>query len=266
MTHGPAAARTGADLGVDLISDGAARRAELRSYAELVRLLGPPVSQPARGDLAPVVLVPGFVSGDVSLTVLARRLRRTGRRTFGGRIGANLGCTDDMVARLERRVEAVVADEGRPVSLLGHSRGGMIVKLLAIRRPELVESLVVLSAPVTGTLQVAAHVRRQLELLFRLHDRGLTRVLGADCVTGACADRIATELSGPFPAAISYTSVYSQVDSIIDWRTCLDPAARCVEASASHTGMATDPFVANEVARALGGMLTSATSRAPNTG
>ena len=243
----------GADLQSDLRTTPESRRAELRSYAQLVRLLGRPVRQPAPGTHPPVVLVPGFVSGDVSLTVLSRTLRRAGLRTFGARIGANLGCTDDMVDRLERRVTAVVEAEGRPVALVGPSRGGMITKLLAVRRPDLVASLVVLSAPVTGTLQVAAHVRRQLELLFRLHERGIDRVLGADCVTGACADRIAAELAGPFPDGIPYTSVYSTLDVIIDWHTCLDPAAHRIAVSASHTGMATDRDVAGAVVSALTG-------------
>ncbi|HEX3335557.1 MAG TPA: alpha/beta fold hydrolase, partial [Jatrophihabitans sp.] len=155
----------------DFVPDPAARQAELRAYRGVVRLVGRSVEQPARGVAAPVILVPGFISGDVSLAMLARHLRRQGHRTFRSEIGANLGCTDAMVDRLVRRVERVVADEGRPVALVGHSRGGMIVKLAAQRRPDLIAGIVLLSAPVTGTLSVAAHVRKQLELLFRLNRR-----------------------------------------------------------------------------------------------
>ena len=144
-----------------------------------------------------------------------------------------------------------MADEGRPIALVGHSRGGMIVKLAAARRPDLVAGIVVLSAPVTGTLSVAAHVRKQLELLFRLNRRGLTGVISEDCVTGECATRIAAELEGAVPRAVAYTSVYSRLDAIIDWRTCLDPAAELVEVSAAHTGMGTDPVVHGIVAARL---------------
>jgi pimeloyl-ACP methyl ester carboxylesterase len=127
----------------------------------------------------------------------------------------------------------------------------MVAKLAAMRRPDLVASLVALSAPVTQTLSVAPHVRKQLELLFRLQARGVPGVIGQDCVTGECGARIAAELDQPFPANVPYLSVYSEADAIIDWHTCLDPAADLVEVRTSHTGMATDPAVLRAVAERL---------------
>ncbi len=240
------------DGSTDYLATPEARRLEARSYLGLLRIVGQRVPQPAPSDLAPVILVPGFISGDVSLTLLARYLRRRGQRTFGSRIGANLGCTDEMVNRLITRVEEVARLERRRVALVGHSRGGMIVKLAAQRRPDLVSSIVVLSAPVTDTLSVAPHIRKQLEMLFRLHQRGL-RVISQDCVTGECGARIAAELDAPFPSDVAYLSVYSKADAIIDWKTCLDPAAELVEiSSTSHTGMATSPEVLRVVAQRLG--------------
>jgi pimeloyl-ACP methyl ester carboxylesterase len=210
--------------------------------------------------MVPVILVPGFISGDTSLALVSRELRRRGHRTFRSGIGGNLGCTDDMVERLIARIEHVAAHEHRRVALVGHSRGGMIVKLAAQRRPHLVEGIIVLSAPVTGTLRVAAHVRKQLEWLFRLNRRGLARVIGEDCVTGECAGRIAAELAAPFPANVAYTSVYSRSDGIIDWHTCLDADAELVEVHSSHTGMGTDATVVRIVAEKLAA-LTRAQSR-----
>lgn len=236
------------DGSTDYLPTPEARRLEARSYLSLVKIIGQRVPQPAPSALAPAILVPGFISGDFSLTVLARHVRRQGQRTFASGIGANLGCTDAMVERLIGRLDEVAAAEGRPVALVGHSRGGMIVKLAAQRRPDLVAAVVALSAPVTGTLSVAPHVRKQLELLFRLQARGFDGVIGQDCVTGECAARIAEELDRPFPAGLPYVSVYSRSDAIIDWRTCLDPAAELIEVHASHTGMATDATVLRTVA------------------
>lgn len=244
----------------DFVPARAARQLELRSYGRMVRLIGRPVAQPPTGAGMPTVLVPGFISGDVSLNVLARHLRRHGNRTFRSDIGANLGCTDVMIDRLVRRIETVCAVEGRPVALVGHSRGGMVVTLTARRRPDLVAGIVVLAAPVTGTLAVATHVRKQLELLFRLNRRGVRAVIGEECVTGECADRVAAELESPFPPGVPYTSIYSRSDAIIDWRTCLDPAAEQVEVVSSHTGMATDPAVLRLVADRLLSMTAAAGS------
>jgi triacylglycerol lipase len=235
----------------DFVPDAAARREEARSYRGMIGVLGRPVALPRPALAVPVVLVPGFISGDVSMTILSRHLRRHGHRTFRSAIGANLGCTDAMVDRLVTRLEAVVAAEGRPVALVGHSRGGMIVKLVGRRRPDLVAGIVVLSAPVTGALSVAPHVRKQLEVLFGLNRRGVRGVISEDCVTGECAARIAAEFEGPFPD-VPYTSVYSRRDAIIDWRTCLDPAAELIEVRAAHSGMSTDPVVMRIVADRLG--------------
>jgi len=229
----------------------AARAAETAAYRDLLRIFGRRVPQPRPSAAVPAVLVPGFIAGDASLALLARHLRRQGHRTFGSGVGANLGCTADMVDRLERRVEQVVAEEGRKVVLIGHSRGGMLAKLVAQRRPDLLEGVIVLSAPVTGSLSVAAHVRKQLEWLFRLNERGLRRVIAADCVTGDCAARIAEQLAQPLAEGLEYVSIYSQYDGIIDWHSCLDPDAELIEVDASHTGMGAHPQVLTVVGRRL---------------
>lgn len=244
-----AAVATPLGLASDYVPAAGARSAEMRAYGRMVRMIGRGVTQPASGT--PVLLVPGFLSGDVSLTLLSRELRRRGHRTFRAEIGANVGCTEAMVARLLARLEAVAAAEGAPVTLVGHSRGGMITALAARRRPDLVAELIVLSAPVTGTLAVASHVRKQLEFLFRLNARGMRGVLAADCVTGECAGRVADELASPFPSGVPFLSVYSRNDAVLDWRTCLDPAADLVEVGAGHVGMATDPSVVAIVAERL---------------
>lgn len=238
----------------DYVPAAGARATELRAYRRMLRMVGRPVPQPAPSEATPVLLVPGFLSGDVSLTLLFRDLRRRGYRTFRSEIGANVGCTEAMVTRLLARLEAVVASEGRPVTLIGHSRGGMVTALAARRRPDLLAGVVVLSAPITGTLAVAPHVRKQLELLFRLHERGLRRVLAADCATGDCAGRVVVELATPFPTGVPFTSIYSRSDAVLDWRACLDPAAELVELDAGHVGMATDPAVVDVVAARLSRM------------
>ncbi len=252
-----AVALTLLDASTDYVPSKLARREETRAYRRMHTLIGRSVPQPSLDAGASAILVPGFISGDVSLASLARQLRRSGHRTFRSEIGANLGCTDAMVDRLIARSEQVVREEGRPVALVGHSRGGMIVSLAARRRPELFTGAIVLSAPVTGTLSVAAHVRQQLEMLFRLHRRGFRGVISEDCVIGECAARVAAELDSDFPADVAYISIYSQLDAIIDWHTSLAPAAELIEVNSSHTGMGTDPYVHRIVAERLTALTTS---------
>jgi hypothetical protein len=62
---------------------------------------------------------------------------------------------------------------------------------------------------------------------------------------------VGAALAGPFPEEVGFVSVYSRSDGIIDWRGCLDPAARCVEIKSSHCGMSAHPAAYREVATAL---------------
>src|SRR6478672_13044041 len=58
-----------------------------------------------RGD--PVILVPGFLAGDGSLSLMSRRLRQRGFRTYRSHIHANVGCTLRAAEELEGRIEAI---------------------------------------------------------------------------------------------------------------------------------------------------------------
>ena len=48
-----------------------------------------------------------------------------------------------------------------------------------------------------------------------------------------------------------FVSVFSRTDGIVDWRACLDPAARHVEVASSHVGMAVNAAVFRAIAEAL---------------
>ena len=111
---------------------------ETRMGAEAARLMTSGVWRGAGvpdGDGQPVLLVPGFLAGDGSLAVLAQWLKRTGHRPHGSRITTNIACSQQTVRRLERRVIELSERYERPVAVIGHSRGGMIGRVLAVRHP-----------------------------------------------------------------------------------------------------------------------------------
>jgi pimeloyl-ACP methyl ester carboxylesterase len=186
-----------------------------------------------------VVIVPGFGGSDPTMAVLRRWLRGRGYDAVGASLALNLGCTTDLVDRLERRVAEHAERTGGPVVVLGHSRGGLLCRLVAVRRPDLVRGLVMLGSPVLDPLDargVAQVVLRALVLASRLGVRGL---LDRDCLVGTCRDDTAEGLAAPVP--VPAVAIFSRDDGVVGWRSCLDPAAEWVEVRSSHTGLGVDP-------------------------
>jgi triacylglycerol lipase len=209
----------------------------------------PPARTTAPSD--PVVLVPGFLAGDGTLRFMARSLRREGFRTYRSHIRANLRCTLDAAAQLEGRLESIAQRRGGRVQIVGHSLGGMLARGLAVRRPDLVSSVVTLGSPMLAPGAHHASLARSLDVLVRLSRAGVPGLMTADCVAGACARQSFEESRRPIPPTVAFTTIYSRRDGIVDWRACIDPLAQAVEVSTSHIGMAIDPRVIDHVVATL---------------
>ncbi len=205
-------------------------------------------------DRVPVLLVPGFMSGDFALTPMNDSLRDAGHWTSRSGIAPNIGCTVEMVGVVERRVESIAERTGRRVAIVGWSRGGTLGKIVAVRRPELVESLITLGTPNTNPLAVNQTLASQLQLLTRLQSMGVPGVIGQDCLTGSCATQVRQWLDSDFPTHVRYVSMFSMNDGVIDWRACLDPAAEHIEVDATHMAMGAEPAVIDRVCELLAGI------------
>jgi pimeloyl-ACP methyl ester carboxylesterase len=227
---------------------------ESRVALEAARLFRSPVWRgdgvPA-GDGRPVLLVPGFMAGDGSLGTMTRWLRANGYWTSRAGIRANIGCSQEACERLERRAEALADRTGEKVAIIGQSRGGVLARVVAYRRPDLVSGIVTLGAPTVSMLRVHPFVLLNVGLVGALGTGRVPGLMSLRCLRGACCESFRTELRASFPADVGYVSAYSRSDGIVDWHACLDPAAEHVEVHASHCGMA----VSEQVYRLLAGAL-----------
>ncbi len=204
------------------------------------------------GDGRPVLLIPGFLAGDGTLATMARWLRANGYWTRRAGIRANVGCSQDACERIEERLEALAERTGQPVAIVGQSRGGVLARVVATRRPELVSGIVTLGAPTVGMLRVHPLVLLQVGIVGALGTGRVPGLFRMSCLRGACCEPFRAGLLQDFPLDVRYISVYSRSDGIVDWRACLDGAAdELVEISASHCGMAVSPAAYEVVARAL---------------
>lgn len=199
----------------------------------------------------PVLLVPGFLAGDPSLQTMGAWLRRIGYRPHRSSLLANVDCATRTLDRLAERVETLSERHGRPVLVVGQSRGGALARLLAVREPERIAGIVCLGSPVGDQLAVHPLVAWQVRLVGLLGSLRVPGLFSRDCLDGDCCAATRELETAPFPHGVGYVSVYSRSDGIVDWRACLDPAARQVEVEASHCGMAVSAPTYVAVAEAL---------------
>src|SRR5918994_640984 len=111
----------------------------------------------------PVLLIPGFLAGDGSLSMMAGWLKRAGYRPSRAGIVANVNCSGVLIPRLEKRLESLVSLQGKQAAIVGQSRGGTLAKVLAHRRPGLGSGGVAPGSPQIDPLAVHPLVRLQVE-------------------------------------------------------------------------------------------------------
>ena len=214
------------------------------------------------GDGTPVMLVPGFLAGDPSLRTLAAWLRRIGHRPCRAGMRANVDCTTRGIERLDAALERLAERFGRRVAIVGQSRGGSMARVLAVRRPDLVERIVTLGSPVLDQLAVHPLVRAQVTALGLLGTVGVPGLFSRSCGSGECCALTREQALAPFPSSVGFVAVYSRSDGIVDWRACLDPAAQLAEVRTSHVGMAVSAEVYRVVADALAPQARAVAARA----
>jgi len=204
-----------------------------------------------RGDGAPVVAVPGFLGTDFYLLEMFYWLRRVGYRPSLSRIGRNAGCLDTLLDRLLATVEQAQRETGRKVHLIGHSLGGLLSRAVAVRRPDLVASVITLGSPFRGIrphpfiMKAVTAVRSRLQA-------GPRRAERPDCFTGRCSCEAVMALHGPPPRAIPQLAIYTRTDGIVDWRMCIEgDQGSDVEVAGTHVGLAFNARVYRIIAERL---------------
>ena len=187
-----------------------------------------------RGDGRAVLLIPGFLSGDWSMLIMSSWLRRIGYTPHMSGINFNIHHSEHLIAGLRKRLAAVRAQSDGRVSLVGHSRGGVLAKVLSSREPDSVEQVIGLGSPFADQLDVAAITSMAV---------GVARSAGqlATGRTFHTEGRFAHELRQP--PAVPTTSIYTKSDEIVNFRSCLRPDIPAVSVWGGHNGLVVNPEV-----------------------
>jgi pimeloyl-ACP methyl ester carboxylesterase len=225
---------------------------ELRWQAELARLVVDPVFRGAglpRGDGRVVIVVPGFGSGDGSTAILRDWLRRLDYVPEPAGMPFNVDCSARALEALERRA----ARHERPVTLLGHSRGGLLSRALATVRPDLVRRVVVLGSGLEDGYDISVALRLAV-LPFRGF-QALTsdRVTRRGCMTRGCRCPFGAASRAPFPEDIDLVSIFTREDGLAHPRASRVAYATNIELTGSHTGLVVNRKAYRAIAYALAG-------------
>lgn len=219
---------------------------ESRLLAEYLQLRADPVfsrGSERRGGGHPVLLLSGLFLGDWSLDVLCEWLIRGGYRAETAGTPFNVVYSEGLLERLGARLARLKELANARVSLIGHSAGGIMAKVLSHRHPELVSEVVALGSPLAGVLGLhpfaVAEVQAARVISSFLHGSELQ-----------FESRLVEELAAP--ARVPLISIYSRSDGLLGWQSCLRADATCLEVQGSHYGL---PFNV-EVYQALGRVLS----------
>jgi len=194
------------------------------------------------GDGRPVLLVPGFLAGDWTMRVLDGWLRRIGYRSHLSGIFLNIHHSERMLSGLRRKVVEVEKETRARLTLIGHSRGGLLSKVLSQRKPQLIEQVITLGAPLADWTDLAAVTHHAVGMVRTANELAYGRRLNAE-------GRFTYDLK--LTPIVPSTSIYTRADDVVNFRSCLRPDIPAMQVWGSHNGLVVNPEVYRIVGRLL---------------
>jgi pimeloyl-ACP methyl ester carboxylesterase len=188
----------------------------------------PLMSRLPRGDGHSVLVLPGLLADDVSTRALRTVLRKLGYDVHGWGLGRNIGPTAACVNGIRDLHNRLADSSGRPVTVIGWSLGGIFARDLARRSPDSVRQFVTLGSPFRLARHSQSRATKVFDRFSHLHVERRTLPLESENM----------------PLVMPATSIYSHLDGIVHWQTCLDtPGERCenIAVMASHLGLGHHP-------------------------
>ena len=217
--------------------------------SSLFHALSYPWPRAPRGESKSVMMIPGFMAGDITLAPLASFCTWLGHRVEFGGIWSNNNCPRLVIQQLTERLGHTYDETGKGVALIGHSLGGIYARELAFRFPHMVEQIITLGAPIIMPREschtAVSAVASSMAVLRGQREGCLTE----SCSCGVSLTDATRQLQVPT------TIIYSRTDGIVHWESCIDSSGASrvehVEVMGSHVGMAVSSDVLRIVAHRL---------------
>lgn len=190
----------------------------------------PAMSLLPKGDGHGVLVLPGFMASDGSTAPLRSLLCDLGYACGGWELGRNVHVDDARVEAMAAKVEAMYAETGRKISIVGWSLGGVFARELAKMMPEMVRLVISLGSPISDDRN-HTNARRLFEWLNGETPEPVRngRFMGLD-------------EAPPVPT----TSILTKSDGVVHWRGSVQKPQQDtenIEVFASHLGLGVNPAV-----------------------
>jgi pimeloyl-ACP methyl ester carboxylesterase len=202
-----------------------------RAVAEIIslRFSKQLLKRAPKGDGHPIMVLPGFLASDSYNAALRRYLTKRNYLVHGWGLGRNLGPQEGVLEALRERVKDLAEHYQGPISLVGHSLGGVFARELAKEHPELIRQVISLGSPfgegrLTGSIPARLFVAlNPLEAL--------------------PVDQEELHVAPPVPT----TAIYSRGDGIVNWQTTVQinghEHTQSIRVRGSHCGMTLNPAI-----------------------
>jgi pimeloyl-ACP methyl ester carboxylesterase len=187
------------------------------------------VKRAPQGDGHAVMVLPGFLAGDAYNAAIRKFLAKLNYRVYGWGLGQNLGPRDGVLEGLEGRLHDLYRRHDGPISLVGHSLGGIFARELGRAHPDKVRQVISLGSPFGEGRMTASIPARLFAALNPPEELPIDENVLAD--------------APPVPT----TAIYSKGDGIVNWKTAYQQGGheetQSIRVRGSHCGMTFNPSI-----------------------
>ncbi len=199
----------------------------------------PLLSRLPKGDGHVVLVLPGFLASDASTGPMRKVLSDLGYCAYGWGLGRNLRYNHQREQEIDELVHRRFTEQGRPISVVGWSLGGIIAREISKRYPEYVRMVISLGSPFTGDLSLT----NARELFVRVNGEPSVGRL----------DDVIDQLHKAPP--VPFTSLFTKTDAIVPWQMSVQKGEEGqyenVQLPGSHLGIGVNPLAINVIADRL---------------
>ncbi len=191
------------------------------------------------GDGHPVVVYPGFATGNAAMIPIRKTLRMAEHTVYRWDHNRNTGMSEELVDKLVSQVVNLAEEHETKVSLVGHSLGGTIARVVANISPDHVRRVITIGAPING-------IEQSLDRLRKVYDR----FNGTNTTEEHWNEYKELVLR---PLSVPCTSIFSRTDGIVrpGMSKLTEPLGTNVIVEGGHFSMVVDPEVINVVSEHL---------------